>query len=197
MHRGHMEREILKKSEKSHISESDKASVGNVGIGRNRELNPALFGEPSAQAKVLDGSAQSQLPHLMQTEQKVNEMKTQLGMMAEHVGKLTEQFTEFAKSSQIKFERIQQYLQKLEQNDHQIVSEATQKFSQINTRLGERKSTDNKIHEMVDRHNSVLKSFEMRLTQMQKLIMEKEAQLLTAQAALNEAKMEIARLKRL
>jgi hypothetical protein len=37
----------------------------------------------------------------------------------------------------------------------------------------------------------------MRLTQMQKLMAEKEAQLLTTQATLNEAKMEIARLKRL
>lgn len=186
-----MEREILNKSEKMYDKQADK------GSHRTRELNPALFGEKSESSKVLDGTTQSQLPHLMQTEQKVNEMKLQMAAMAEHVGKLTEQFTEFVKSSQLKFERIQQYLQKLEQNDHQIVSESTQKFSQINTRLGERKSTDNKIHEMVDRHNSVLKSFEMRLTQMQKLIMEKEAQLLTAQAALNETKMEISRLKRL
>jgi hypothetical protein len=163
-----------------------------------RELNPALFGGTSSRRPtVIDGSQQLDMPHVMQSDQKINDFGLQLGSMAEHVGKLTQQFTEWTKSSHSKFERLQSQIAKLEQNDHYIVTEAAQKFSQVNTRFGERKSLDIKIQEMIDRHNSVLKSFEMRLTQMQRLLAEKESQLLATTAALNESKMEIARLKRM
>ena len=56
---------------------------------------------------------------------------------------------------------------------------------------------DQKMQEVIDRHNSVLKGFEVRITHLQKLLSEKDSQVMSAFAALNEAKMEIARLKRL
>jgi muramoyltetrapeptide carboxypeptidase LdcA involved in peptidoglycan recycling len=71
-----------------------------------------------------------------------------------------------------------------------------QKVSAVLNQLGERKTMEMKMQEVVDRHNSVLRGFEQRLNQMQKVISDKEAQMIHAQAALNEAKMEIARLKR-
>jgi len=42
----------------------------------------------------------------------------------------------------------------------------------------------------------VIKSFEVRLNHMQRLLADKENQMAASQAALNEAKMEISRLKR-
>lgn len=162
-----------------------------------RELNPSLFADTSSRAKVIEGGAHLQAPQVIQSEQKIHELKAQISVLAEHVGKLTQGHTELAKSSQHKFEKVQQVLVKLENNDQYIVNEAAQKFARMNDRFAERKSVDAKIQEMIDRHNSILKSFEMRLAQMQRILMEKESQLLTTQAALNETKMEIARLKRL
>lgn len=162
-----------------------------------RELNPSLFAETSSRAKVIEGSTHLQAPQAIHSDQKLHELKAQISVLSEHVGKLTQGHTELAKSSQHKFEKVQQVLVKLENNDQYIVNEAAQKFARMNDRFAERKSVDAKIQEMMDRHNSILKSFEMRLAQMQRILMEKESQLLTTQAALNETKMEIARLKRL
>jgi chromosome segregation ATPase len=162
-----------------------------------RSLNRNLFADPAQSAKVVEGYSHSQLPHLMQTEQKIQEVKSQLSTLSEHFGQWTNNYSEFAKSAHLKFERIYQALQKLEANDHLIVTETSQKFSRINERFAERKSVDAKIQEMIDRHNSVLKSFEMRMSQMQRQLAEKEATLISAQAALNETKMELSRLKRL
>jgi hypothetical protein len=170
---------------------------GPRSAGPSRELNPALFADRGNPSQVMAGALQNEYPHVLQNEQKINEMKNQISVMAEHVGKLSQQFSEWSKSTHTKFERLQSQMTKLEQNDHYIVTEAAQKFSQINTRFGERRSIDIKIQEMIDRHNSVLKSFEMRLSQMQRLMAEKEAQLLATTAALNETKMEISRLKRM
>jgi DNA repair exonuclease SbcCD ATPase subunit len=190
---------ILSQRSEKNLSESGKESATSAARPSSyaRELNPALFGESASKAKVFEGSQASTLPHLMQTDQKIQDLRTQLETMADHLGKWTSQYSEFVKSCQIKFDRVQQVMIKLENNDQYIVNESAQKFARVNDRFAERKSIDAKIQEMIDRHNSVLKSFEMRLTQMQKLMNEKEAQLLTAQGALNEAKMEISRLKRL
>jgi len=172
----------------------------SMAATRGRELNPALFGEVAGRSKVIEGSLQNELPHLMQNDQKLNDIKIQVSAMAENLGILNQHMQEWArwaKTTDSRFDRINNQMAKLEQNDHYIVNEAAQKFSHINTRFGERKSIDIKTQEMMDRHNSVLKSFEMRLTQLQRILAEKEAQLLTTTAALNEAKMEIARLKRM
>ena len=45
--------------------------------------------------------------------------------------------------------------------------------------------------------NDYDKSFEVRMHHLQRLLSDKEAQLVGAQASLNEVKMELARLKRL
>ena len=162
-----------------------------------RELNPSLFGEGSSKTKLLEGPINNQFPHLIQSDQKIQDLKSQISIMAETMGKWNQQYAEFMKTCQLKFDRVGQILTKLESNDQAIISEATQKFSRINDRLAERKSVEAKIQEMIDRHNSVVRSFELRLNQMQKLLADKETQMMSTQAALNEAKVEIARLKRL
>ncbi len=159
-----------------------------------KELNPELFGESGAKSRVFEAPAAN---HLHVLEQKIVETRSQIQMVAENLNKIVSQINEFVKSSQVKFDRIHQAIQGLQQNDQALSVDATQKISALHSRLGERKSMDAKIQEMMDRHNSVLRSYEVRMTQMQKLMTEKEAQLLSAQAALNETKMEIARLKRL
>lgn len=159
-----------------------------------KELNPELFGESAGKSRVFEAPASN---HINVLEQKILETRGQIQHLAENMNKIVSQVNEFIKSSQVKFERMQQALQKLEQNDQALSVDATQKISALHTRLGDRRSMDYKIQEMIDRHNSVLRSHEVRMAQLQKLVSEKEAQAIAAQSALNEAKMEIARLKRL
>ena len=159
-----------------------------------KELNPELFGETTAKSRVFEAPAAN---HINVLEHKILDTRNQIQQLAENMNKVVSQINEFIKGSQAKFDRIQQSLQKLEQNDQVVHNDANQKIAAMSTRLGERKSMDYKIQEMIDRHNSVLRSYEVRLGQLQKLLSEKEAQMIATQSALNETRMEIARLKRM
>ncbi|MFN7825754.1 MAG: hypothetical protein ACK5P6_10380 [Pseudobdellovibrionaceae bacterium] len=160
-----------------------------------KQLNPQLFGVSSqASPRTIEPSPQAQWIEL---ERKVAEQKVQLQALMDQWSSSVAQINEFIRSTQAKFEKVQQQIVKLEQNDQLLNLEAAQKIAQIQNRLGERKTMDLKIQEMVDRHNTVIRGFEVRVNQMQKMLADKEAAMISAQAALNEAKLEISRLKRL
>lgn len=165
-----------------------------------KELNPELFGEkksstPSRRESLIP-PAPSTDPAYLNTDRQIFEIKSQIMNMNEQLNKLTQALNESNKTSNGKFDRLQQAQTRLETSHNGLAVEAGQKIQQINAKLAERKALDAKIQEMVDRHNNVIKSFEVRLNHMQRLLAEKDTQLAASQAALNETKMEIARLKR-
>ncbi|WP_413568691.1 hypothetical protein ACLWBD_14435 [Bdellovibrio sp. HCB117] len=165
-----------------------------------KELNPELFGE-----KKVAKSPTMEIPtnmgtvgnNYLNTDRQIFELKAQNQALADQLNKVVATVNELIKSSNIKFEKQSQLLGRLEQSHNGLATEAGQKITQLAQRVNERKSLDLKVQEMVDRHNNVIKSFEVRMNHLQKLLAEKEAQMISSQAALNEAKMEIARLKRL
>jgi hypothetical protein len=159
-----------------------------------KELNPDLFGTPHVASKKIEIPTNS-TPQVL--EQKYLETKQSISALAQQMQSMATQFVEFQKSTQLKIERLAQVLGKLEHSHQTTTVEAAGKIAHLNQRLGERKTLDQKMQELVDRHNSVLKGFEVRITHLQKLLSEKDGQVMSAFAALNEAKMEIARLKRL
>lgn len=166
-----------------------------------KELNPELFGEkknPTTTRKEgMMPPAPSSDPAYLNTDRQIFELKNQMLNLNEQFSKIYQALNEANKNNHSRMERFQQNLSRLETSHNGLALEAGQKLQQINNKLSERKALDGKIQEMVDRHNNVIKSFEVRLNHMQKLLAEKEAQTAAAYAALNEAKMEIARLKRL
>jgi len=165
----------------------------------HKELNPELFGEKkTVKSSVMDSSALGTSANgYLNTDRQIFELKAQNQALAEQMNKIVATVNELIKSSNMKFEKHAQHLSRLEQSHNGLATEAGQKITQLSQRVNERKSLDLKVQEMVDRHNNVIKSFEVRMNHLQKLLAEKEAQMIAAQAALNEAKMEIARLKRL
>lgn len=164
-----------------------------------RQLNPELFGEAIMPARVVENGAQNAVSStaLLAVEQKLADNRRQVQLLSEQMAKVVTQINEFIKTSNAKFEKAFHFLQKLEQNDQSISLEASQKISLLHSRLVERKTMDMKIQDMVDRHHAVLRSFESKITQLQRLLSEKEAQCISAQAALNDARTEIAKLKRM
>lgn len=166
----------------------------------NKELNPELFGEK----KVVKSSVLESHPNLgtnnanyLNTDRQIFELKSQNHNLAEQLNKIVNTVNELIKTSNIKFEKQSHLLTRLEQSHNGLALEAGQKMALLSQRVNERKAVDLKVQEMVDRHNNVIKSFEVRMNHLQKLLAEKEAQMITAQTALNDAKMEIARLKRM
>lgn len=179
-----------------------------------KELNPELFGtlKPSDRpamentmngGRFVQGSAMapsnfsSWTDLIEQSELRVVQLAQDMKSMQQLTRDLQTQMTELFKTTQGRMDRLQQAIQKLDQNDQMLANEISSRVTQLHSRVGDRKAMDQKLQEMVDRHNSVLKTFEVRLQHMQKVMSEKEGQLLQTTAALNDAKMEIARLKRI
>lgn len=169
-----------------------------------KELNPQLFGDRSTKASIEPAPvdalratprADTEMATFLNLDRQVLDVRTQISQMGEELRKSMAQTQEFMKSSHLRVERLQQQVQRLEQSHNGLVQDSSQKIAQMAQRLSERKNLDQKIQEMVDRHTQVIKSFEVRMNHLQRLLSEKEAQLVTAQSAINEARMELARLK--
>lgn len=166
----------------------------------HKELNPELFGEKKISKSAGLESASSMAStgaNYLNTDRQIFELKAQNQALADQMNKIVSTVNELIKTTNIKFDRNQAQVTRLEQSHNGLATEAGQKITQLSQRVNERKSLDLKVQEMVDRHNNIVKSFEVRMNHLQKLLAEKEAQMTSSQAALNEAKMEIARLKRL
>jgi hypothetical protein len=166
----------------------------------NKELNPDLFGEKkSNKALNHENSICLGTPgdNYLNTDRQIFELRVQNQNLADQLNKVVATLNELIKTNNIKFEKQSSLINRLEQSHNGLASEAGQKITQISQRINERKSMDLKVQEMVDRHNNVIKSFEVRMNHLQRLLAEKDAQVISSHAALNEAKMDIARLKRL
>jgi chromosome segregation ATPase len=163
-----------------------------------KELNPELFGSGVVgQSRYKENETPNSHRAVQQTEQKIAEVRAQMKGLTEQMAYLTSQVNEYIRSSQGRLEKMNSGVKQLEMSQESLRQETGQRLSMAHQRLNERKSMDMKMQELIDRHNSVLRSFEVRLHHMQKLMAEKDAQMIATQATLNEAKMEIARLKRL
>lgn len=135
-------------------------------------------------------------PGILNLDRQFLEMKKRQDQLQETLNSLGAQFTESQKNNHLKFDRLAGALVKIEQGHNTLVLEAGQKMAQMNQKLTDRKALDQKTQEMMDRHNNVVKGFEVRLNHLQKLLADKEAQLQATQNFLNETKMEISRLRR-
>ena len=166
-------------------------------------LNPDLFGErqKSASTSVEStpdyGRTSESMPHFLNIDRQILETRQQMALTQEEIKKMASQMSEISKTTHLKFERLQQQVQRLEQAHNGLAQESIHKMTHLNQKITDRKSVDQKIQDMVDRYTNVIKSFEVRMHHLQKLLADKEAQMVATQTALNETKMEIARLKRL
>jgi hypothetical protein len=176
----------------------------------HRELNPELFGVKSLHDDAPLGlgssgqsrstgsdlrlSAQTAL-EMKSVETQIHQLRLQLQAAEKRNELLTQQFQEFVRASTSRFERTHHTMQRLESGMVQQVNELNAKYSGISSKVNERKVQDVKVQEMIDRHNNIVRSFENRLTHMQRVLGEQEMQLHNSQAALEEARHELARLK--
>lgn len=103
---------------------------------------------------------------------------------------------ELARTVHQRLERFSQAIVRVEDESKKSQQETSSRFALIVQKVNERKINDNKVQELVDRHNTIVRNFENRLASLQRLASEQQLALHNAQAALIEATNEIARLKR-
>jgi hypothetical protein len=167
-----------------------------------RELNRELFGgargremDPQAQTPAAPSFAKADDVRVLHLH--VESVSKRLKEFESRVESLNTKVEDMVNQNKQRFERVQGHFQR--QNDilQSGFKDVHAKMAQVVSRVNERKVEEGMIKEMVERHASVVQSFEVRMQQLQRVISEQELQLMNARAELKDALHEITRLKKL
>jgi chromosome segregation ATPase len=163
-----------------------------------KELNPQLF--PKTQKanteELMNPQIETLINKAMTASEEVQVLRRQVFRLQDQVTKLSSHVIEQNKSQQVKSDRWAQTLARIEQNQQTYMYENNDKIAQLASRLSDRKGMDFKLQELLEQQNNLLKSYEDRFQKLQKSVSEKEIQINTITGHLQEAQMEINRLKR-
>jgi hypothetical protein len=174
----------------------------------SRELNPDLFPELQREARSSVSMPDPRLePHGATSGMREQDWRLLLGQFdllkrkfKEYESRLettNTRLSDFINSTKAKYDRLAGMTQRLEEMAKASIQDLSMKQSQLISKVNERKLSDTKVQELVDRHNQLVQNFEQRLNQMSKVIAEQELQLMASRAEIKEAQREFVRLKRL
>lgn len=178
-------------------------------MSTHRELNPFLFGtasvhdrnpvDPNKPAAGIMGRGAESAPtrpthlpsDLKALEHQINSLKVAFIQAEKRTESIAAKVDEIARTVHMRLERFSQALIRMEELHNGFKQETTGKLAQIVAKVNERKVNDSKIQELIDRHNTIVRNFENRLLSLQRLVSEQEMALHNAQAALEEARVEL------
>jgi hypothetical protein len=198
-----------------------KGRYSEVPMSMNRELNPQLFGpspaeksagapdpawpmpaaspaplkdEPTGTFMVSGGGRLAYQPLEMKAlEHQVSTLKVALQQAEKRSDSYVARLEELTRMVHGRMERFSQAFKHLEESQQQHNQEVTARFAQMAAKVSERKVMDNKIQELVDRHNMIIRNFEARMGSLQRVVSEQELSLHNAQAAIEEARAELSK----
>lgn len=191
----------------------------------HRDLNPRLFGNPAGApnasqdtfgsqgadprtgtSNLVGGQASShdesqrRVPYppvdLKAMETHIATLKGALIQMDRRTETIAFKMEELARTVHARLERFSQSIVRVEDSMNKNQGENSQRFATMSARVNERKVADMKVQELMDRHNAIIRNFENRMHSLQRLVSEQEMSLHNSQAALDEARSELSRLKR-
>jgi chromosome segregation ATPase len=170
-----------------------------------RELNRELFGGFGNRDNANQESAGTQ------PAQPVYAKADEVRVLHLHIESLSKRMKEFESRVEVlttkvedmvtqnkqRFERVQGHFQRQTEMMQNAFNDVNAKMAQVVSRVNERKVSDGVVKEMVERQASLVQTFEVRMSQLQRVISEQEMQLMSARTELKEALQELTRLKKL
>lgn len=160
----------------------------------DKQLNPALFSANTTE-KVSDSKSWYIDPSsTLRFDRPVD--RAELKRVEERFEVINDRVTELVKTNTLKGEKASQRVAQAEGRIEALAQEIRSKYAQLSGRVTERNLMETEVQSMLDRHNQVVRNFENRMTQMQRLIENQQMLLMNSQAAIEEARRELARLKR-
>lgn len=176
----------------------------------SRELNGSLFGQIPTPSVASDmGHRTSPTERITDQSQKIEQSQKDLVVKelieevralkrkvreVENRSKATEsRLNSLASTSKTHMERVQGVCQRLDSNIKSTTQEMASRLSLLSGKMTEQRVSDTKIQALIDRHNSVVQSFEQRVAQLQKVISEQEMKILNYHSTLEEIRREFSR----
>lgn len=178
-----------------------------------RELNPNLFQSESASPGAVPTSttesmatqaprqdynrvASVEYADLQIIAAQLDGLKKTIKQVVSQVQKQDSLITEMLGGNQLKFEKFKQAFHRVEEFVKNNVGEVRGQMGKLNSKLVANNLSETKVEHLIQRQNEIVMSFESKLSQTQRVISEQNMQLMNYKTALDEARQEIARLKR-
>jgi len=164
-----------------------------------RELNRDLFPttEPkSAPSAPAEGEIPASKEDIRVLGYQIETLWKRVKDMEPKVEKNHTRLQELGSSSKLRFERVQNHIQRQTEGVQGQFGDIHAKIAQLLSKVNESRLAEGRIQEIVDRHSQVVQSFEVRIQQLKKLITEQELQLSASRSELKDALKEISRLKK-
>ncbi|MBX9768500.1 MAG: hypothetical protein K2X47_14595 [Bdellovibrionales bacterium] len=162
----------------------------------DKQLNPALFSANTSEKVQADSKSWYIDPaSSLRFDRPVD--RAELKKLEDRFEVINDRVTELVKTNTLKGEKASQRVAQVEGRIEALAQEIRSKYAQLSGRVTERNLMETEVQSMLDRHNQVVRNFENRMTQMQRLIENQQMLLMNSQAALEESRRELARLKRI
>ena len=158
----------------------------------SRQLNPGLFGDSNPSPSVSSSSTEN-----FAFYDDSSFMLAEFETFKKEFEKLKFDFQDSGKTSNLKNDKIFQRLQLFEERLNMIQKETHEKWTDLSSKHRDRGMNDAKIEALIERHNQIVQSFELRITQAQRLIDNQTTQLSKQQQMIDDARRQIERLKKL
>lgn len=184
-------------------------------MNMHREINPQLFGNQSAVEKIGQPVDSSQPAHgimgrppesrpsvpygpneIRSMEQQISTLRSALSHSEKRAETFALKLEEISRLVHARLDRFSQAIVRMEEIQSATHQDTIGKIAQIVAKVNERKVSDNKVQELIDRHNTIIRNFENRLHSLQRLVSEQEMTLHNSQAALEETRAELAKSRR-
>ncbi len=117
--------------------------------------------------------------------------------IAARTEKLRYEVQEWVKSLNLRLEKTTQRVQFLEERAVLTARENHEKLATLYSKIKETQNSDFKFASLIERHNQIVQSFELRLTQSQRLIENQAVQIAKQHELIEDARRQLEKLKRL
>jgi chromosome segregation ATPase len=161
-----------------------------------RQIDPEFFKDTTA----LDDREEVYEPSpawavIKKLEDEVERLSQGQQKIALRISQLESRWEERLLSAIKKMEKLGHGLERMEEYISQFKKETLQMATQLNHKVSERRISDARLEDLLQRHNSVLQQFEARMMTFQKHLQDKDLQLINYAEGLKEARKEMAKIK--
>ena len=148
-----------------------------------RTLNPQLFGP-------------SELPQARSLEVPTDTNARKFRDMEAQIDRINQKVDQWAKIVDTRHQQLQSAQKALHEQLKRVAENFSAQQAAIHSKLNERKSADAKVQDLIDRHNQLVQTFELRLGQLQKVTRAQAIKLMAYQATYDEVLREVRNLSR-
>lgn len=146
-----------------------------------RTLNPQIFGPTETPIVKVEGATLQQ--------RKVSEIESQ-------IENVNQKLDRWAQMMEQRIQQLHTAQRAITEQMKQVSENFSGQIASVHSKLNERRQVDAKTHEMIDRHNQLVNTFESRFQHLQKITTEQEIKLMTYQSTYDEVLKEIRNLSK-